>query len=90
MVPAVESSDRAKARIASYDDKIGVSTQPPHVLEKHPFAYLKIGQSFAVPVGEIKESSIRVQASLKSKALGKRFTVLIHNDAQVYEVARIA
>ncbi len=46
--------------------------------EKYPFNALEVSQSFFVPDGDLPASGsgvVRVQASLRGKRLGRKFTV---------------
>lgn len=58
--------------------------------EKYPWKELQIGQSFAVPVANLKFNSLRSQASIVGKRLKRRFRVIEHSDGKVYEVALIS
>jgi len=56
---------------------------------KYPFGELEVGQSFTVPIAEANVNSLRVMCSRKSKG-GKSFTLVVHQDPPVVEVARLA
>ena len=60
-----------------------------HHLSKYPFNQLEVGQSFAVPIGSVNSSKLRVITSQASKRLEKLFTVVQHKELELYEVARI-
>lgn len=85
-----ESSPQAKARIESETDCFGLEEPQPNRRSKYPFGQLKIGQSFAVPITEANENSLRGGASNYGKKIGgKKFTVIKHASHGVFEVARI-
>lgn len=85
----VESSDRAKLRITSYEDKVGVSfaVQPQTI---YPLDRLSIGQSLEISFAEANEKSLRVLVVVKGKKSNKKFAVLKHRGLPFFEVARIA
>lgn len=85
----VECSDKAKAKIKSYDDTKGVETDVYHNT-KYPLRSLKIGQSFAVLYEEVTEQALRSVVSSRGAMLGKKFTLIKHESLKLYEVARIA
>lgn len=87
----LESSERAK-QIATRAEPLAPPLNPKvsQRVSKYPFAELQICQSFAVPFDEVGEISLRTLASTKSKDLGRKFTVIKHNDSKVFEVARVA
>jgi hypothetical protein len=58
-----------------------------NVKRNFPWNTIECGQSFAVPLAEMKFITLRSMASVKGKKLHKIFKVVAHND--VYEVARI-
>lgn len=55
----------------------------------YPWDTLEIGQSFFVPIGKAKFSTLQPQASRIGKRLKKTFTVVDHGENGI-EVARIA
>ena len=63
--------------------------QPAHNLPKHdfPWSTIECGQSFAVQFHEMRLKTLRSLASKKSKLLGRRFKVAVHDEA--YEVGRV-
>lgn len=64
-------------------------TQIPPKREKRnwPWNKLECGQSFSIPLVEIKPETLRPLCSLKGRELNKRFKMVVHND--VYEVGRV-
>jgi len=84
-----ECSEKAKACILDWTDKVGTSDECTRNT-KYPFRKMLIGQSFAIPFGEVNEGNIRSQSTNTGVKLGKKFTVIKHNEYQCYEVARIA
>lgn len=58
-----------------------------NVKRNFPWNTIESGQSFAVPLNEMKFITLRSMASTKGKKLHKIFKVVQHDD--VYEVARI-
>lgn len=86
----VDCSPKARAKIVSFEDNKGVEDELPHQRSKYPWQLLKIGQSFAVPLAEGNEASLRNGAAQFSKKTGKRFTVIRHAEFACFEVARIA
>lgn len=88
-IQIVEASPQAKARIASYEDKIGVNENVHH-RTKYPFEQMKIGECFTIPFEEASDATLRVIATNKSKKLNKRFIVIKHKDFACIEVTRIA
>lgn len=85
-----ESSPLAKSRIEGETDCFGLEEPSPNHRSKYPFGRLKIGQSFAVPISEGNENSLRGGASGYGKRVGgKKFTVIKHREHGVFEVARI-
>ncbi len=85
----VDCSPKAAEQIKSYEDAFGTSLKEHH-LTKYPFDQMKIGKAFAVPMTANKESTIRVSASAKNRATGKKFVVVKHIESNVFEVARVA
>lgn len=57
--------------------------------KRYPFDELSEGLSFAVPVADGNEPSMRVQCSKWGKQLGKKFIVLKHESIGMFEVACI-
>jgi hypothetical protein len=49
-----------------------------------------VGTSITIPIEGAKEASLRVTASKRGKALGKKFAIIKHKEFGVYEIARIA
>lgn len=86
----IESSPKAKAKIKSYEDAIGVETELSHQRQKYPWPSMAIGQSFTVPLAEGNEASLRNGASQFSKKTGKKFAVIRHAEYSCFECARIA
>lgn len=90
MYPLWDCSPRAREKIKSFEDTIGV-TVPKSTRVKYPFHSMAIGQSFAVPFAETNEQPLRNAASISGKLLGgKRFCVIKHTTGDAFEVARIA
>lgn len=56
---------------------------------KYPWHVLNVGQSFSVPVAEVKLTTLNTLAYRTSKRTGKKFKVVLHAELQVYEVARL-
>jgi hypothetical protein len=54
---------------------------------KYPFAVLERGQSFTIPLQEANIKSLQALCRTYSKE-GKRFIVVLHEQAQLVEVAR--
>lgn len=83
-----ECSPQAKAKITS---QVGAPAEVnKHHRTKYPIDQLNIGQCFCVPIAEANETSLRLTATKRGKATGKKFTVIKHTDFAVVEVARIA
>ena len=85
-----EASERAKKQI---DPNIDPENTAPAVVakkSKYSLELLKVGQAVAVPFDDVKENSLRVYAANQGTKLKRKFSVLIHAEAKVYEVARIA
>lgn len=59
-----------------------------NVKRNFPWNVINCGQSFAVPLDEMKAATLRSQCSVMGKKLHKKFKMIIHENA--YEVARIA
>lgn len=57
---------------------------------KYPWSELPVGQSFAVPFGNVNETTLVSLAFRAGKKLGRKFKVVEHLDAKVFEVARLA
>lgn len=57
--------------------------------QHYPFDKLEPGQSFAVPMAEANVKSLRVRCGQLSKD-GKQFTLVVHKETNVVEVARIS
>jgi len=57
----------------------------------YPFARLGVGQCFIVGITEDKalDNRLRVAASKHGKRLGRKFTVIRHDEHKCYELARI-
>lgn len=51
---------------------------------------VNVGTSITIPIEGAKEASLRVTASKRGKALGKKFAIIKHKEFGVYEIARIA
>lgn len=81
-------SEKAAEKITSYTDTVGTSDDLAN--SKYPWRRLKIGQCFTIPIGEVEQSTVRGLASSKGKLMNKKFTVIRHDDQNLYEVARIA
>lgn len=67
--------------------------QTNHQNGKYPFGLLLVGESFTVPFVEANPgtlASLRSSASRYAKLFNCKFRVLIHNEFQCVEVARIA
>lgn len=64
-------------------------TQIPSKRDKRdwPWNKLECGQSFSIPLVEIKPETLRPLVSLKGKELGKKFKMVMHEE--VYEVGRV-
>lgn len=64
-------------------------TKIPPKREKRdwPWNKLECGQSFSIPLTEIKPETLRPLCSLKGKALGRKFKMVVHDE--VYEVGRV-
>lgn len=87
----VESSPAAKAKIRSYIDPENKPVfKNTNSLCKYPFDELVIGQSFCVNFDDVKESSLRVNTSMKNRNTGKKFTVIKHEEFKLFEIARIS
>lgn len=86
--PIYTSSPKALKLIQSYQDDKGTSVNTHHS-SKYKFEQLAIGFSFAVPIAEGKETSLRRLATEYGKKLGKKFSVLKHQEIGMIEVARI-
>lgn len=83
-----ECSARAKAMIdpnAKPDQSAALAGAP----SKYSLETLLIGQAIAVPYDAVKESSFRVYVTRQGNKLKRKFTVIRHDEAKVYEVARI-
>lgn len=52
-----------------------------------PWDIIECGQSFTIPIEQIKLITLRSKASVFGKKLNKRFKVAIHDDC--YEVGRV-
>lgn len=88
--PITECSPKARAKIESYDDPLWA----PYVNRRgiYPHGELKIGESFIVPLSEIKDGgmSLRINTYKRGKFLNRKFAVLKHIDEnQCFEIARI-
>ncbi len=60
---------------------------------KYPFKSLLVGESFAVPFADMTPgtlASLRSSSTSYSKRLARKFKVIIHNEFNCVEVARIA
>jgi hypothetical protein len=86
--PVVEASPKAKAMIAEGTKPKGDAFVNTHHRSKYKFEQLEIGWSFTVPFSE-PETSLRILSSRYGKKLGRKFTVIKHNDYSCFEVARI-
>jgi hypothetical protein len=87
--PIVESSPIIKAKIKSFNDKVGVDANM-HALQKYPFKMLHIGESFVIKHGDVNERNIRLMATSYGNTYGKKFTVKKWNEYQLFEIGRIA
>lgn len=85
----IEASPKAKAKIQSYEDAIGIEASD-HQRQKYPWPFMRIGQAFAVPLAEGNEASLRNGAAQYGKKTKKKFTVIRHAEFNCFEVARIA
>ena len=86
----MECSPKARSKIKSFEDALGVDAELTHHRSKYPCALLKIGQSFAVWLSEANEASLRNGASQFSKKTGKKFAVIRHPEYGWFECVRIA
>lgn len=59
-----------------------------NVKRDFPWNAISCGQSFAVPLNEMKAQTLRPMCSAYGKKLHKKFKMIVHDDC--YEVARIA
>lgn len=91
MFEIVQCSPNAEARIAAdFDEsKAAPVGNNMHHRVKYPFDLLHVRQAFAVPFAQVSECSLRVSAANRGKSTGKKFAVIKHAAAQVFEVARI-
>ena len=86
----VESSPTAKAKIKSFIDPENKQVfKNTSALCKYPFDELVIGQSFCVNFDDVKESSLRVNTSVKNRNTGKKFVVIKHDEFKLFEIARV-
>ncbi len=86
--PITECSPQAKAKIKSETGAPGEANS--HHRTKYPIDALNIGQCFCVPLAEANETSLRLTATKRGKATGRKFSVIKHTQPAVVEVARIA
>ena len=86
----MECSPKARSKIKSFEDALGVDAELTHHRSKYPWPLLKIGQSFAVRLSEGNEASLRNGASQFSKKTGKKFAVIRHSEYGWFECVRIA
>ena len=84
-----ECSARAKTLINPKVDADKLTPSTAGEPTKYGLEVLKIGQAISVPVDDVKENSLRVYVAKQSKKLERKFSVLTHAEAKVYEVARI-
>lgn len=83
-----QCSPQMAGRIETYEDLVGVSEDKPNA--KYPWNSLGIGMCFVInATSEVEQSTLRTLVSSKGKALKKKFSVLKHEDQQIFEVARI-
>lgn len=54
-----------------------------------PFEQLQVHQSFAVPINDVKQRTLEEICRRVGKRLGKRFRVVAHEGASVFEVGRL-
>ena len=89
--PIVECSPQARAKIKPEAEQSSAAVEVnTHHRTKYPVDQLHVGQSFAVPFAEANESSLRLTASNRGKATGKKFCVIKHAGFGCFELARIA
>ena len=88
MYEIMESSILIKAKIRTYEDKVGIDNSE-HWSIKYPFRKLNIGESFLVPFNGTEEHKLRVLCSINGKQYGKKFSLKKWQDKQVYEIGRI-
>lgn len=84
-----DCSAQAKARIDPAIDVEALTPSTSAKKTKYGLELLKVGQAIAVPFDDVKEGSLRTLVAKQATQLKRKLTVLIHNDARVYEVARI-
>lgn len=88
-------SPKAEALLADDFDKLAPRKQVDNEGRcdvKYPFAQLGVGQSFIVGIEEAAnglDNRLRVAASKHGKRLGRKFTVIKHDEYKCYELARI-
>lgn len=57
---------------------------------KYPWHSLNIGDSFKIPVANIKYTTLMTLAYRTGKRLNKKFKVVLHPEMGIYEVGRLA
>lgn len=85
------SSEKVLSKVISKESELPVLENAGDKRHKYPFQQLQIGESFAIPCDLAREQSLRICAvNAAAKFEGKKFCVLRHKDANVFEVGRIA
>jgi hypothetical protein len=84
-----EASAKAKAQIKPEDLVIDSTPSSTGTESKYSLELLKIGQAVAVPFADVKLNSFRVYVTRQGAKLKRKFTVISHDEARMYEVARI-
>lgn len=62
-------------------------TKPTRAKRNWPWNTLECGQSFIVPLEEIKQITLRPLCSAKGRELNKKFKMVVHEEC--YEVGRV-
>lgn len=84
-----DASAKAKALIKPEDLAVDSTPQTTGVASKYSLELLKVGQAVAVPFADVKLNSFRVYVTRQGTKLKRKFTVISHEEAHMYEVARI-
>ena len=88
MYNIVTSSPKVLKRVVESDIKEELIPSLHH-RKKYPFEMLLPGQSFVIPIDEVKPASLRTIVSRRNQRSEKQFVVVTHKEFNCFEVGRI-
>lgn len=74
--------------VKSFDDEFGTNVEV-NGNTKYPFQWMRIGESFAVPIHPGIIYSVRMAIHYHQKRTGKKFKLIRHHEFNCAEVGRV-